>query len=81
MIINRLKDLREDRNLSQRELCKQINYKQQTYSYYETGSRTLPYELLIQLADFYGTSTDYILGLTNEFKPYPKYQAKSKIHS
>lgn len=72
MLITRLKDLREDHDLSQVELCKQLKYKQQTYSYYELGKRTLPYELLIELANFYKTSTDYILGITNETKPYPR---------
>lgn len=72
MIIKRVKDLREDRDLSQEQLCKAIDYKQQTYSYYETGKRTLPYELLIKLAIFYNTSTDYILGLTNIKEPYPR---------
>ncbi len=72
MKLNRLKDLREDKDLSQEELCKIIGYKQQTYSCYETGNRTLPYELLLTLAEFYNTSTDYILGRTNIIKPYPK---------
>lgn len=63
--IKRLKDLREDNDLTQEQLCKAINYKQQTYSLYEQGKRTLPYELLIELAKFYNTTTDYILGLTN----------------
>ncbi len=76
MVIKRLKDLREDNDLSQRELCEMIKYKQQTYSYYETGNRTLPYDLLIKLANFYSTSTDYILGITNEKKPYPRCSEK-----
>ena len=72
MYIKRIKDLREDNDLTQEELCKALNYKQQTYSYYELGKRTLPYELLIELAKYYNTSTDYILGLTNDKKPYKK---------
>jgi len=72
MYIKRLKDLREDNDLTQEELCIAIKYKQQTYSLYENGKRTLPYELLIQLAIFYKTSTDYILGLTNIKDPYYK---------
>ena len=72
MYIKRIKDLREDNDLTQEELCTALNYKQQTYSYYELGKRTLPYELLIELAKYYNTSTDYILGLTNEKKPYKK---------
>ena len=72
MIKTRLRDLREDKDLSQAELCTMINCKQQAYSYYESGSRTLPYELLIELSLFYETSTDYILYKTDEKKPYPK---------
>lgn len=77
MYIKKLKDLREDHDLSQEQLCSSINYKQQTYSYYETGKRTLPYELLIKLALFYNTSTDYILGLTDIKKPYPREKNKN----
>lgn len=72
MYIKRLKDLREDNDLTQEQLCMAINYKQQTYSYYENGKRNIPHELLIQLALFYKTSTDYILGLTNIKEPYPR---------
>ncbi len=49
-----------------------LGIKQTVYSRYERGFQNIPIELLLQLADFYGTSTDYILGRTNEFKPYPK---------
>ena len=72
MYIKRLKDLREDNDITQEQLCMAIKYKQQTYSLYENGKRTIPYELLIQLALFYKTSTDYILGLTNIKEPYPR---------
>lgn len=72
MYIKRLRDLREDHDLTQEQLCMALKYKQQTYSYYENGKRTLPYELLIQLAIFYKTSTDYILGLTNVREPYTR---------
>ena len=72
MYIKRLKDLREDNDLTQEELCKRINCKQQAYSYYEVGKRNLPYEILIQLALFYNTSTDYILGMTNIKVPYKR---------
>lgn len=72
MYIRRIRDLREDSDLTQEELCKRINCKQQAYSYYEVGKRNLPYEVLIQLALFYNTSIDYILGLTNVKEPYPR---------
>lgn len=72
MYIKRLKDLREDNDLSQNNISELLNIKQQTYSYYENGKRTIPYELMIKLALFYNTSVDYILGLTNTKEPYPR---------
>ena len=66
----RIKDLREDNDLPQRELADYLHIKQNTYSQYENGQRQLPIEVLIALAKYYKTSTDYILGLTNEAKPY-----------
>ena len=66
----RIKDLREDRDLTQRELAEYLHIKQNTYSQYENGQRQLPIEVLVALARYYGTSTDYILGLTDERKPY-----------
>ena len=68
----RIKDLREDRDLTQRELAQYLHIKQNTYSQYENGQRQLPIEILIDLAKFYNTSTDYLLGLTDEKKPYGK---------
>lgn len=66
----RLKDMREDRDLTQRELAEYLHIRQNTYSQYENGRRELPIEALIALARFFGTSTDYILGLTDEKQPY-----------
>ncbi len=68
----RLKDLREDRDLLQRDVAKVLNIAERTYSGYETGSRNVPNEILIALARFYNTSVDYILGITNVKKAYPK---------
>lgn len=62
----RLKDLREDSDLTQRELADYLHIKQNTYSQYENGQRQLPISVLIQLAKYYNTSTDYILGLTDK---------------
>ena len=67
----RIKDLREDRDLTQREVAAYLHIKQNTYSQYETGQRQLPIEILIALAKFYRTSTDYLLGVTEVQKPYP----------
>ena len=61
----RIRDLREDADLTQTELGKQINLPQRTYAYYESGERTVPPEVLIALADFYNVSVDYILGRTD----------------
>lgn len=66
----RIKDLREDHDLTQQELADYLHIKQNTYSQYENGHRQLPIECLIALSKFYHTSTDYILGLTSEKKPY-----------
>ena len=66
----RIKELREDNDVTQTQVGEAINITQRTYSYYETGQRMMPPEVLIKLAKFYGTTVDYILGLTNEKKPY-----------
>ena len=64
----RIRDLREDNNLTQADVAKYLHVKQNTYSQYETEQRQLPLSCLIALAKLYKTSTDYILGLTNEPK-------------
>lgn len=66
----RIKDLREDRDLTQQELSKFLNITQVAYSYYELGKRSIPLELLCKLADFYNTSVDYLLYRTNIHTPY-----------
>ena len=71
-MFNRIKDLREDRDLYQKDLAKILNITQAQYSQIETNENQLSYEGLIKLASFYNTSIDYILGLTNNKKPYPK---------
>jgi transcriptional regulator with XRE-family HTH domain len=68
----RLKDIREDRDLLQSDIAKILNTTQSQYSLYENGLRTIPIEKLIILSKFYNVSTDYLLGLTNERKPYPR---------
>lgn len=70
--IHRLKDLREDKDLTQNDIAKILNTTQQQYSKYEIGIRLIPIDKLNKLADFYKTSTDYILGRTNNRKPYEK---------
>lgn len=66
MKFQRIRDLREDADLTQSEMGKAINLPQRTYAYYESGERTIPPEVLIALARFHKTTTDYILGLTDK---------------
>ena len=66
MKYQRIKDLREDSDLTQSQIGKKLNLPQRTYAYYESGKRTIPPEILIKLADFYNTSIDYILGRTDK---------------
>lgn len=70
MYFQRLRDLREDKDLNQTEVAKLLFTSQTVYSRYERGSRSIPVEHLLILADFYGVSTDYILGRTNRKEPY-----------
>ena len=64
----RLKDLREDNDLTQRELAERLHISQNTYSQYENGVRQLPIEILIEISRIYDVSTDYILRLTDNPK-------------
>ena len=68
----RLKDLREDHDLKQENIAQILNISQTNYSKYELGKINIPVNSLIVLANFYNTSIDYLLGLTNEIKPYPR---------
>lgn len=68
----RIKNLREDHDLTQQELAKMLHCTQACYSNYEMGKRDVPTAVLTKLADYYQTSTDYLLGRTQEKKPYPK---------
>ena len=72
----RIRNLREDNDLTQSELSKYLNISQVAYSYYELGRRTIPLELLSKLADYYNTSIDYLLYRTDIIKPYPKSKQK-----
>lgn len=64
----RLKDLRDDKELTQTDIAKILGMSQTGYSKYETGENDIPTQILIKLADYYNTSTDYILGRTNDIK-------------
>ena len=68
----RLRDLREDRDLTQKQVAELLKMSQTGYSKYETGENDVPTRVLLALAELYHTSTDYLLGLTDERKPYPR---------
>ena len=72
MVYKRIRDLREDSDKRQRELAEYLHCSQSTYSDYENGKLDLPSDVLILLALLYGTSVDYILGLTDEIQPLPR---------
>ncbi len=75
-IYERIRNLREDADLKQRELAEILSCSQRVYSNYERGDLDIPTEILIKLADHYNTSVDYILGLTDEAKPYKRSKKK-----
>ena len=70
--MNRLRDLREDKDLLQKDIAKVLNMSQTGYSKYEVGTNDIPTEVLKKLASYYDTSIDYLLCLTDERKPYPR---------
>lgn len=70
--MNRLRDLREDKDLYQKDIAKYLNMSQTGYSQYETETNDIPTEILKKLAIYYDTSIDYLLCLTDIRKPYPK---------
>ncbi len=72
MNIQRLKEIREDKDLYQKNVAEIINVTQQQYNKYELGINSIPIEKLDKLATYYNTSIDYLVGRTNEKKPYPK---------
>ncbi|HIR20139.1 MAG TPA: helix-turn-helix transcriptional regulator [Candidatus Pelethomonas intestinigallinarum] len=74
----RIKAMREDRDLKQKEIAEAIGITQRKYSYLETGVQQWTDELLVRLAAYYGTSVDYLLGLTDNPDPYRKSRSKEK---
>lgn len=75
----RLRDMREDTDLFQKDIAKYLQCTQVCYSQYELGKRDIPTDVLIKLAAFYETSTDYLLGITDEKKPYPRAHLKNSF--
>lgn len=72
MKYGRIRDLREDRDLTQKQMAEVLNCSQRIYSNYERGDVDIPTEILRKLAEFHHTSVDYLLGLTDETVPYPR---------
>ena len=76
MYYPRLRDMRDDHDLKQKEIAEILGIDQRVYSNYETGKREIPVRLLITLADYYNTSMDYLAGRTNNPKPPQKLQKR-----
>lgn len=72
VMYERIRALREDRDLKQGDIARVLNCTQACYSNYENGKREIPHAVLDKLADFYNVSVDYLLGRTNTKMPYPK---------
>lgn len=72
MIFKRIEELRIDNDVEQKEVCDFLGIKQPQYSRYETGKSEPKIGVFMKLAEFYGVSVDYILGLTDVMKPYPR---------
>lgn len=72
IMYKRIRDLREDKGMTQTEIAAYLNCSQRIYSNYERGEVDIPTEILIKLADLHNTSTDYLLNRTSTKKPYPK---------
>lgn len=72
----KIRDLREDKDLTQTQIAKISNCSQRIYSNYERGEVDIPTQVLIKLAEFHGTSVDFLLGLTDEKRPYPRKRDK-----
>lgn len=76
MYFKRIGDLRDYNNRTKKEIAEMLICNRQVYARYENGTREIPVSMLIKLAQYYGVSTDYLLGLTDEPKPYAHKPAK-----
>ena len=77
----RIRALREDRDLTQKNIATILNMSQTGYSKYETGENDIPTRILIELAKFYNTSVDYLLEITDEVKPYKRKKSRNRTIS
>lgn len=71
-MFERIRNMREDKDMTQAQIAEYLNIHQTTYSDYEIGKLNIPAQVLIKLADLYKTSIDYLVGRTNQIKPYSK---------
>ena len=76
MIYRRIRDLREDADMTQTEIADILNISQRTYSRYENDERAIPIEILSDLAEYHKTSIDYLIGLTDEKRAYPRARTR-----
>lgn len=76
---NKLRELREDRDLTQKQVGQILNMSQTGYNQYEIGKNDIPTKVLIELSKFYNTSVDYLLGLTDDPTPYPRKEIHKKL--
>ena len=77
MRYERIRSMRTDRGLSQQQIAELLNVKQNTYSQYEIGVLNYPLDVVVKLAEYYETSVDYLLGLTDEKAPYPRRKSRT----
>lgn len=75
-MFNRIRELREDHDMTQKQIAEILNMSQTGYNQYEIGKNDLPTRVLIELAKYYNTSIDYLLELTDEMKPYKRRFSK-----
>jgi len=77
----RIRDLREDKDMTQKHVAKILNCSQQVYSNYELGQRDIPTQILVVLANLHNTSIDYLLNITDVSTPYPSKKRKIHLHN
>lgn len=77
MVYERIRNLREDMDMTQQQIADRLFINRRTYSSYEIGVRSIPTEILSSIADIFSTSTDYLIGRTDVKQPYPKSKDKS----
>ena len=73
----RIRDIRNDRGLTQKQIAKILHVSQNTYSQYEIGTSRFPLDVVVKLAEFYDVSMDYLVGLTDDPAPYPRKRRQS----